>query len=195
MAGRADSRRHPFSSTRLVAATQRLRRHPEPPWPSPLSAVATPHVRRPRRARLVVAVVSSSCVLDSRELSNAGNAKWWTCPRDTTNRTAAVSLDLARTRDSFFASHERHLVGALKPDGRTLTPLHSSLRQGLIAITVLALISFVASATLFLYLSYKLILWRFFIRDHPARDAQHPALRNASQPTANFYSWHRRHLP
>lgn len=76
--------------------------------------------------------------------------------------------------------------GALKPDGRTLTPLHSSLRQGLIAITLLALISFVASATLFLYLSYKLILWRFFIRDHPARDAQHPALRNASQPTANF---------
>ncbi|UNI22406.1 hypothetical protein JDV02_008297 [Purpureocillium takamizusanense] len=76
--------------------------------------------------------------------------------------------------------------GLLKPEGRTLAPLGLSLRRGLIAITVLALVSFIASATLFLYLSYKIILWRFFMRHPPARETQNPRLRNALQPTVNF---------
>ncbi|KAJ6442244.1 G-protein coupled receptor [Purpureocillium lavendulum] len=109
-----------------------------------------------------------------------------------TRRCHAASLDLVRARDSLTTSVTTSIMtddsawGHLRPDGRTLSPLPPNLRSGLIAITVLSLVSFVASVTLFLYLSYKLILWRFFIRDHPARAEQHPARRNAAQPTTNF---------
>lgn len=51
--------------------------------------------------------------------------------------------------------------GELKSDSQSLDPLPLSLRQGLTAIAVLAFISFTASTTLFSYLTYKLVAWRF----------------------------------
>ncbi|KAK5998864.1 hypothetical protein PT974_01248 [Cladobotryum mycophilum] len=52
----------------------------------------------------------------------------------------------------------------LAPVSQTLSPLPKSLHSGLIAIFVLACISFVCSALLFIYLSYKLVIWHFSIR-------------------------------
>lgn len=52
----------------------------------------------------------------------------------------------------------------LIPEGQTYHPLSPSLRSGLMAISVLALISFIVSATLFFYLTYKLVAWHFFVR-------------------------------
>ncbi|KAL7938346.1 putative G-protein coupled receptor protein [Trichoderma chlorosporum] len=48
--------------------------------------------------------------------------------------------------------------------GQSLGPLTPSLRSGLLAITVLACISFFAAASLFVYLTYKIIAWQLFVR-------------------------------
>lgn len=54
--------------------------------------------------------------------------------------------------------------GELRVASQTLDPLPTGVRQGLTAIAVLAFISFTASTTLFSYLTYKLVAWRFITR-------------------------------
>jgi hypothetical protein len=49
--------------------------------------------------------------------------------------------------------------------GQSLNPLPASLRSGLTAITVLSCISFVSAATLFIYLTYKIVAWQLFVRE------------------------------
>ena len=57
--------------------------------------------------------------------------------------------------------------GELHPEGQSLRPLNSILDQGLLAIPVLAFISFAASSILFAYLGYKLVAWHLFIKGTP----------------------------
>ncbi|KAI2619446.1 G protein-coupled glucose receptor regulating Gpa2-domain-containing protein [Hypomontagnella submonticulosa] len=49
--------------------------------------------------------------------------------------------------------------GPLPPESDTLSPLPDGHRNGLIAVAVCGMISFVSTSTLFLYLTYKLITW------------------------------------
>ena len=49
----------------------------------------------------------------------------------------------------------------LDEKSRTLSPLPEVLSKGLIAVSALGLLSFVASTTLFLYLTWRLITWRW----------------------------------
>lgn len=77
----------------------------------------------------------------------------------------------------------------LQLEGQSIIPLPPNLRRGLIAITVLALVSFISSAALFLYLTYKLVVWRFFIRrrqSHRPSDQPPQRPRRASQQTTDF---------
>ena len=48
----------------------------------------------------------------------------------------------------------------LPADARTLDPLSLVLRHGLVAVSFFGFLSFAASATLFCYLTYRLISWR-----------------------------------
>ncbi|ODA78945.1 hypothetical protein RJ55_04535 [Drechmeria coniospora] len=98
----------------------------------------------------------------------------------------------------FFPPSRRHVQAGRKQlvvltmtleklnlDSRSLSPLPSSLRGGLIAIAVLALVSFVACATLFVYLTTKLVAWRYFLKEHPSPPSpQVPA--SPPQPTTEF---------
>ncbi|PNY29520.1 Uncharacterized protein TCAP_00557 [Tolypocladium capitatum] len=74
--------------------------------------------------------------------------------------------------------------------GHSISPLTPTLRHGLLAITVLAFVSFVCSTTLFLYLTYKLLVWHFAIRRRNARrrssseQSQRPP--TAAQQTSDF---------
>ncbi|RFU81132.1 g- coupled receptor [Trichoderma arundinaceum] len=63
--------------------------------------------------------------------------------------------------------------GALPLEGQSLGPLTPSLRSGLIAITVLACISFFAAAALFIYLTYKIVAWQLFVRRENEKRFQH----------------------
>ncbi|PNP40189.1 hypothetical protein TGAM01_v208442 [Trichoderma gamsii] len=81
------------------------------------------------------------------------------------------------------------LEGDLSMGGRSLSPLPSSLRSGLTAITVLSCVSFVSAATLFIYLTYKIVAWQLFVREenedrfryaHRGEDEQ----ENRTQPDA-----------
>ncbi|KAL7790792.1 G protein-coupled glucose receptor regulating Gpa2 domain-containing protein [Trichoderma ceciliae] len=84
----------------------------------------------------------------------------------TTSPTAADSYTptlLIATLDPDF-TFSAMSSGALPLQGQSLGPLAPSLRSGLIAITVLACISFFAAATLFIYLTYKIVAWQLFVR-------------------------------
>ncbi|KAI1205362.1 G protein-coupled glucose receptor regulating Gpa2-domain-containing protein [Annulohypoxylon truncatum] len=50
--------------------------------------------------------------------------------------------------------------GPLDPASDTLSPLQNSHRHGLIAVAVCGIVSLVSTSALFLYLTYKLIIWR-----------------------------------
>lgn len=50
--------------------------------------------------------------------------------------------------------------GVLREESDTLSPLPDYHRQGLLAVAVLGILSFVSSSGLLLYLSYKLAKWR-----------------------------------
>lgn len=50
--------------------------------------------------------------------------------------------------------------GLLDPESDTLSPLPNGHRNGLIAVAVCGIVSFVSTSTLFLYLTYKLMTWR-----------------------------------
>ncbi|KAF3068797.1 putative G-protein coupled receptor protein [Trichoderma camerunense] len=80
--------------------------------------------------------------------------------------------------------------GELPIEGQSLGPLTPSHRSGLLAITVLACISFFAAATLFIYLTYKIVSWQLFVRrenekrfrqTHPVQD-DHDLPRRPSLP-------------
>lgn len=49
---------------------------------------------------------------------------------------------------------------SLSPDSGTLSPLPDFHRQGLLAVSILGILSFVSSSSLLLYISYKLVRWR-----------------------------------
>ncbi len=49
----------------------------------------------------------------------------------------------------------------LPPESSTLSPLPSVLSHGLVAVSAFGLLSFCCSSTLFIYLTYRLITWRF----------------------------------
>ncbi|KAI0842717.1 G protein-coupled glucose receptor regulating Gpa2-domain-containing protein [Hypoxylon sp. FL0890] len=49
--------------------------------------------------------------------------------------------------------------GPLDPNSDTLSPLPNGHRNGLIAVAVCSMVSFVSTSTLFLYLTYKLVTW------------------------------------
>lgn len=57
------------------------------------------------------------------------------------------------------------LEGDLSSGGESLSPLPPPLRSGLTAITVLSCISFISAATLFIYLTYKIVAWQLFVRE------------------------------
>lgn len=48
----------------------------------------------------------------------------------------------------------------LDPEASTLSPLPGVLSHGLVAVSILALLSFLCSTSLFTYLTYKLLSWR-----------------------------------
>lgn len=76
--------------------------------------------------------------------------------------------------------------GELRASSQSLDPLPASIRSGLTAISVLAFVSFAASTTLFSYLTYKLLAWRFgTCGERPAvvHDEQKP---NSFQRTLDF---------
>ncbi|KAI1390424.1 G protein-coupled glucose receptor regulating Gpa2-domain-containing protein [Hypoxylon trugodes] len=66
--------------------------------------------------------------------------------------------------------------GPLDPISDTLSPLAASHRNGLIAVAVCGMISFVTTSTLFLYLTYKLITWH--VRTPKAEDDGHQTPAN-----------------
>lgn len=70
----------------------------------------------------------------------------------------------------FFENH---------PHSKSISPLPSALHDGLIAISVLSLLSFVLSTLLWAYLTYKLISWRMKWRSHARMVA-----RNLPEPPA-----------
>ncbi|KAM4061234.1 G protein-coupled glucose receptor regulating gpa2 domain-containing protein [Hirsutella rhossiliensis] len=72
----------------------------------------------------------------------------------------------------------------LELQGQTLSPLSPDLRQGLIAVSALALVSFVASTALFLYLTYKLVVWRWLVRTEQLRQGEPP--RPSSHAITDF---------
>ncbi|KAL9563841.1 hypothetical protein ACKAV7_012013 [Fusarium commune] len=63
--------------------------------------------------------------------------------------------------------------GHLPAEGQTLDPLNGDLRHGLMAVTVLAFISFFSASTLFFYLVYKLTKWGLFVKSQPSGHFQH----------------------
>lgn len=63
--------------------------------------------------------------------------------------------------------------GNLPIAGQSLGPLSPSLHSGLLAITVLACISFFAAATLFIYLTYKIVAWQLFVRRENEKRFRH----------------------
>lgn len=68
-------------------------------------------------------------------------------------------------------------------ESESIAPLPSSLRNGLIAISVFALLSFLLASTLFLYLTYKLLAWHIQKKnraDNIARNIPDP------EPVADF---------
>lgn len=81
--------------------------------------------------------------------------------------------------------------GTKFPSTHTLAPLPHDVRAGLTAITVLAAISFVSAGALFIYLTYKLLVWRFVLGNDASR-APCPARRRrrdshkASRPASHF---------
>ncbi|PTB70436.1 G-protein coupled receptor [Trichoderma citrinoviride] len=64
-------------------------------------------------------------------------------------------------------------LGVLPPEGQSLVPLDSTLRSGLLAITVLSCISFFSAATLFIYLTYKIVAWQLFVRRENEKRFRH----------------------
>lgn len=85
--------------------------------------------------------------------------------------------------------------GELPIEGQSLGPLTSSLRSGLTAITVLSCVSFVSAATLFIYLTYKIVAWQLFVREenedrfrfaHRGEDEQ----QNQAQPDVHRAAGH-----
>jgi hypothetical protein len=64
-------------------------------------------------------------------------------------------------------------LGVLPPDGQSLAPLDPTLRSGLLAITVLSCISFFSAATLFIYLTYKIVAWQLFVRRENEKRFRH----------------------
>lgn len=62
-------------------------------------------------------------------------------------------------------------------EGQALSPLPPDLRQGLMAVSSLALVSFVASTALFLYLTYKFVAWRLRARRGQLQQGEPPRPR------------------
>lgn len=58
----------------------------------------------------------------------------------------------------------------LNRHGQSLTPLFPDLHKGLIAVTVLAFLSFLASLALFSYLTWKLLKWYLIVAKTPVQD-------------------------
>ncbi|KAI1370966.1 G protein-coupled glucose receptor regulating Gpa2-domain-containing protein [Hypoxylon crocopeplum] len=66
--------------------------------------------------------------------------------------------------------------GPLDPSSDTLSPLPNGHRNGLIAVAVCGMLSFVTTSTLFLFLTYKLITWR--LRTPARQDDGHQTAAN-----------------
>ncbi|OTA97804.1 hypothetical protein M434DRAFT_391428 [Hypoxylon sp. CO27-5] len=66
--------------------------------------------------------------------------------------------------------------GPLDPSSDTLSPLPTGHRNGLIAVAVCGMISFISTSTLFLYLTYKLVTWH--IRTPKREDNSHQTPAN-----------------
>ncbi|XXG93792.1 hypothetical protein Hte_000041 [Hypoxylon texense] len=65
--------------------------------------------------------------------------------------------------------------GPLDPESDTLSPLPNGHRNGLIAVAVCGIVSFISTSTLFLYLTYKLITWRMRTPERKDDGHQTPA--------------------
>ncbi|KAI5859582.1 G protein-coupled glucose receptor regulating Gpa2-domain-containing protein [Durotheca rogersii] len=62
--------------------------------------------------------------------------------------------------------------GPLAPVSDTLSPLADSHRNGLVAVVVCGMLSFVSTTTLFLYLTYKLVTWHLNYRKNRQSQVQ-----------------------
>ncbi|KOS21959.1 putative G-protein coupled receptor 157 [Escovopsis weberi] len=63
-------------------------------------------------------------------------------------------------------------TGDLPLEGQTLRPLPPGLQHGLLAVFVLSAISFISAGCLFIYLSYKLMLWYFTVKRPQDREIE-----------------------
>lgn len=91
-----------------------------------------------------------------------------------------TSTIIARRQPEALNYLERH------PETGTTSPLPSNLRQGLIAISVFSILSFVLCTALWSYLTYKLISWRIRWRSRArmiARNIPEPPIL----PSLDFY--------
>lgn len=59
----------------------------------------------------------------------------------------------------------------LSLESSTLAPLPSPLRNGLIAVTILAFLSFVSTALLVIYITYRLVKWERLAQQEPRQNA------------------------
>lgn len=69
-------------------------------------------------------------------------------------------------------------LGTLRPESGTLSPLPDYHRRGLLAVTILGILSFVTSTGLFLYIAYKFAKWRFQPLMTPGQQEQENSTSN-----------------
>lgn len=69
-------------------------------------------------------------------------------------------------------------LGTLRPESGTLSPLPDYHRRGLLAVTILGILSFVTSTGLFLYIAYKFAKWRFQPSMTPGQQEQENSTSN-----------------
>lgn len=71
-----------------------------------------------------------------------------------------------------LTSRATHEYLTTHPESDDISPLPTSLHNGLIAISIFALLSFILTSTLFVYLTYKLLSWHFHKKSRAANLAK-----------------------
>ncbi|ETS80918.1 hypothetical protein PFICI_08447 [Pestalotiopsis fici W106-1] len=80
------------------------------------------------------------------------------------------------------------MASHLPADGSTLAPLPKTVRNGLIAVTTLALLSFVSTALLVLYITYRLIKWDVVVKQTKQQNIDDAATRQTEVDGTNDLS-------
>ncbi|KAK6083296.1 integral membrane protein [Seiridium cupressi] len=80
------------------------------------------------------------------------------------------------------------MTSGLPAESTTLAPLPGDLRDGLIAVTILAFLSFVSTALLVFYITYRLIKWELVARQAPHQRIEELSNRQADSDGSNDLS-------